>query len=802
MAGIDNTRDTKAEHHVDGKLNIVERGVVSASGDRTVSLGAEEEALGEQERSLLAAISSKKTLEGGALLESTVGVVDPTVLEHVAVSRHVSVVLGHAHLSVVKSRLENGWLVHVVPDTVHVVGSLEDTGVEEVLPVVASAVVQEVNPDGLAAAALSLEGLEGIGASDEEVADVVLVDKLSLLGETLLVHEVVIGGVDVGVGSDDETTARSVDLVVHVHDVVLRESLVVELTVLVVLSVLAIEPEDIDGEAELGEVVVPLNHLVGRVVLPLGEVVAERVHRGHWGVASQLREFLLELLGGALGTEKVELESVALGDEGGVGLVSVVGVVEEDVGLSGVHPGDGGVGDVRVTHDVGDGAEKRLVASALRVLILVVKVVGVSDTSLGKTEVIGTLWKTEHVSGVDSEVHTDGVSLLEGGGVSVMLSGGFVVSNRGVVMSSRSVVVSSSGIVVGSSLMGDLVGIFCGLVVNGSVLHAVVEQVVVVVDNDGLVAVDVLDDSEGIELDLVGDSVLAGDKNAVIEHLDEVLEVLLDLDLVPVDADASVADGEALLLLAGLDLDLHDTVLEHGQVEVEVRVAGLNTVEVLVVVKSESAMDSILVDDKAVGLDEVSGRDVVAVVGVLLVNPVVLVVGEKLGEAVAVVLLGAGLIESLVELVVRVALIRVLLLVSIVSGVVHGLGVVVVVLDLVVDGVVVRLTVLVVSGAVLVVVVTVLLLVQVALLVNGVLMLGHVLVSALMVERLFVVGLKNGLGGHLVVGEGVKSCLSLKAEEASGNDFGGGVHLPKNQRLIVQVTKIIIIIYKSHILPN
>jgi len=39
----------------------------------------------------------------------------------------------------------------------------------------------------------------------------------------------------------------------------------------------------------------------------------------------------------------------------------------------------------------------------------------------------------------------------------------------------------------------------------------IIVQIVVVVDDDGLVAVDVLDNSEWIKLDLVGDFVLAAD---------------------------------------------------------------------------------------------------------------------------------------------------------------------------------------------------------------------------------------------------------------------------------------------------
>jgi hypothetical protein len=109
---------------------------------------------------------------------------------------------------------------------------------------------------------------------------------------------------------------------------------VVELTILAVLGVLAVEPEHIDGEAEVGEVVGSVSDLLGRVVLPLGEVVTERVHRWHGSVAGKLGKLLLEFLGVALGTQEVELKSVALRDESVVGLLAMMGMVHEDESFS------------------------------------------------------------------------------------------------------------------------------------------------------------------------------------------------------------------------------------------------------------------------------------------------------------------------------------------------------------------------------------------------------------------------------------------------------------------------------------
>ena len=52
-------------------------------------------------------VTSEETLESGALLESAISVVDPSVLEDVAICGHVSVVLGHTLLDLVLGGLED-----------------------------------------------------------------------------------------------------------------------------------------------------------------------------------------------------------------------------------------------------------------------------------------------------------------------------------------------------------------------------------------------------------------------------------------------------------------------------------------------------------------------------------------------------------------------------------------------------------------------------------------------------------------------------------------------------------------------
>ena len=139
--------------------------------------------------------------------------------------------------------------------------------------------------------------------------------------------------------------------------------------------------------------------------------------------------------------------------------------------------------------------------------------------------------------------------------------------------------------------------------------------------------------------------------------------MLLNLDLIPRNTNAGVGDGEALLLISGLDLDLHDTLLEESHVEIEVSSAELHAVlvEVLVLVEVEAGNDGILVDDNAIRLDEVGSRQMVAgrAVGLpasLVANELAGVAAEHVAEASAVgALAAAGLVlVSPLSLVVTV----------------------------------------------------------------------------------------------------------------------------------------------------
>ena len=138
--------------------------------------------------------------------------------------------------------------------------------------------------------------------------------------------------------------------------------------------------------------------------------------------------------------------------------------------------------------------------------------------------------------------------------------------------------------------------------------------------------------------------------------------MLLNLDLIPRNTNAGVRDGEALFFISGLDLDLHDTLLEESHVKIEVSSAELHTVlvEVLVLVEVKAGDDGILVDDNAIRLDEVGGRQMVAAHAVskssLVANELAGVAAEHVAEACAVGALSAGglVLVSPLSLVVTV----------------------------------------------------------------------------------------------------------------------------------------------------
>ena len=75
-------------------------------------------------------------------MEGAIGVVHLKMGPLGAISLHVHGIEGHR----VRINVEDGGLVHVVPEAVHVVAALEDVIGEEVAPELLSVLVEEVDP--------------------------------------------------------------------------------------------------------------------------------------------------------------------------------------------------------------------------------------------------------------------------------------------------------------------------------------------------------------------------------------------------------------------------------------------------------------------------------------------------------------------------------------------------------------------------------------------------------------------------------------------------------------------------------
>ena len=115
---------------VEGHWDVRVKVLAVSSPHGSVSLGSQEERSGENEWSLLSSISLEESLVSGSLLECSVGVVYPSVLDDGSVLHDVSV--GHWHTDLVlRILLEDRWLIHIVPDSIHVVGSLENRWVKK-----------------------------------------------------------------------------------------------------------------------------------------------------------------------------------------------------------------------------------------------------------------------------------------------------------------------------------------------------------------------------------------------------------------------------------------------------------------------------------------------------------------------------------------------------------------------------------------------------------------------------------------------------------------------------------------------
>ena len=94
----DDSRDSEGHKRVYRQGNIIVSGAVITSPHSSIALGAKEEGPAQDERSLLPSVSLVKSLPCRSLLECTIGVVDPPVLNEGSVLRNMSVIHWHATL--------------------------------------------------------------------------------------------------------------------------------------------------------------------------------------------------------------------------------------------------------------------------------------------------------------------------------------------------------------------------------------------------------------------------------------------------------------------------------------------------------------------------------------------------------------------------------------------------------------------------------------------------------------------------------------------------------------------------------
>ena len=119
----------------------------------------------------------------------------------------MGVVHWDVNLILVGLGLEGGWLVHVIPDSIHVVGSLEHRWMEQRLVVLLSLLVQEVEPDRSSREALSLIWILAGLVSNKDVLDESIMSLVSLQLQSLGIDKVLIADTNVRIDNGDESTA-------------------------------------------------------------------------------------------------------------------------------------------------------------------------------------------------------------------------------------------------------------------------------------------------------------------------------------------------------------------------------------------------------------------------------------------------------------------------------------------------------------------------------------------------------------------------------------------------------------------
>ena len=78
------------------------------------------------------------------------------------------------------------------------------------------------------------------------------------------------------------------------------------------------------------------------------------------------------------------------------------------------------------------------------------------------------------------------------------------------------------------------------------------------------------------------------------------MEALLNLDLIPLNTNTGIRDSKSLFLLGGLDLHLHNSFLEEGDMEIKMGSSEVNVVlhVVLMLMEMKTSMDGVLMDSE------------------------------------------------------------------------------------------------------------------------------------------------------------------------------------------------------------
>ena len=232
-------------------------GLIVAGPAGAEALGAGVEGAREDEGAggwllTLGIVARQQRVVGRVVEGHAVGVVDVAVLPAVV----VDAVLGHRHLDAV----EDGRLVHVVPDEGVAHAAREAVVTEQRLPPLARRGQEAVDPQRLAWPAVALPRRGGLLVLDREV-----------LGRQLLVHAVPVELLDVRVDDGDELARALVELRLHADGV--RERQRIPREVLLVVEVVNVKPDDVVGDVVLVELAVDAAYVLVRHVVPAALVV-------------------------------------------------------------------------------------------------------------------------------------------------------------------------------------------------------------------------------------------------------------------------------------------------------------------------------------------------------------------------------------------------------------------------------------------------------------------------------------------------------------------------------------------------